>query len=112
MDVKNTQVQKGDIVDLTNAGLEEIKKYNNDYNDMSAPIPSNKRDWRTKDIANLWIGMIVSIAVYQVASGLLVSGMSWGASIIYRCIRTYYSYGCSYSFRTFWNEVWDDISYA
>ena len=28
MDVKNTQVQKGDIVDLTNAGLEEIKKYN------------------------------------------------------------------------------------
>lgn len=48
---------------------------------MSAPIPSNKRDWRTKDIANLWIGMIVSIAVYQVASGLLVSGMSWGQAL-------------------------------
>lgn len=42
MDVKNTQIQKGDIVDLTDAGLEEINKYKNDYNDMSAPIPSNK----------------------------------------------------------------------
>ena len=81
MDVKNTQIQKGDIVDLTDAGLGEINKYNNDYNDMSAPIPSAKRDWRTKDIANLWIGMIVSIAVYQVASGLLVSGMSWGQAL-------------------------------
>lgn len=77
MSAENTQVQKGDIVDLTSNGLEEINKYDNDYNDMSAPIPSAKRDWRTKDIANLWIGMIVSIAVYQVASGLLVSGMSW-----------------------------------
>lgn len=77
MEAKNTQVKKGDLVDLTSEGLNEIKTHKNDYNEMSAQIPSEKRDWRTKDIANLWIGMIVSIAVYQVASGLLVSGMSW-----------------------------------
>lgn len=75
--MKKTQIQKGDLVDLTPEGIRKIKSYENDYNEMSAQIPSENRDWRTKDIANLWIGMIVSIAVYQVASGLLVSGMSW-----------------------------------
>lgn len=34
MSAENTQVQKGDIVDLTSNGLEEINKYDNDYNDM------------------------------------------------------------------------------
>ena len=81
MENKITQIQKGDIVDLTTTGLDEIKKYPNDFNEISAPISSKNRNWFIRDIANLWIGMIVSIAVYQVASGLLVSGMSWSQAL-------------------------------
>ena len=82
MENKITQIQKGDIVDLTSAGLNEINNYPNDFNEISAPISSKNRDWFIRDIANLWIGMIVSIAVYQVASGLLVSGMSWSQALL------------------------------
>ncbi|WBW49869.1 NCS1 family nucleobase:cation symporter-1 [Peptoniphilus equinus] len=76
------QRKVGDVYDLTPEGVREIQAHDNDYNEISAPINSDKRDWRTKDIANLWIGMIVSIAVYQVASGLLVSGMSWVQALV------------------------------
>lgn len=57
--------------------MKEIQNYPNNYSYDTAPISSNKRDWVTRDIANLWVGLIVSIAVYQVASGLLVAGMNW-----------------------------------
>lgn len=72
-----TQQKNGDIYDLTDVGVNEIKKSDNNYSESTRPINSRNRDWKTIDVANLWIGMIVSIAVYQVASGLLVSGMSW-----------------------------------
>lgn len=79
---KNLQVKVGDIYDLTDEGIRTINSFKNDYNEISKPIASKQRDWHTKDISNLWIGMIVSIAVYQVASGLLVSGMSWLQALI------------------------------
>ncbi len=71
------QTRNGDIVELTEAGIEEIQNYKNNYTDVTKPISKKERTWTTWDMANLWIGMIVSIAVYQVASGLIVSGMSW-----------------------------------
>lgn len=71
------QKQTGDIVELTPEGMEEIQKHKNNYADSTKPVAEKDRKWTAWDMGNLWIGMIVSIAVYQVASGLIVSGMSW-----------------------------------
>jgi len=65
------------IVDLSQKEIDEIKKGPNDYTETFAPVSSKNRTWGVWDVSSLWIGMIVSIAVYQVASGLLVSGMTW-----------------------------------
>lgn len=76
------QTTKNEIVELTSEGVEVIKSQKNFYSNATKPIPLNKRDWKLKDMANLWIGIIVSIAVYQVASGLLVAGMNWYQALI------------------------------
>ncbi|WP_303690551.1 NCS1 family nucleobase:cation symporter-1 [Megamonas hypermegale] len=71
------QRQIGDIVELTDEGLKAIKNYPNNYTDNTRPVPVKERNWSAISITNLWVGMLVSIAVYQVASGLIVAGMSW-----------------------------------
>lgn len=71
------QVRRGDCIDLTQEGLELIEAHPNMLHEQTAQIPSTKRDWKFINIFNLWVGMIVSIAVYQVTSGLIVSGMTW-----------------------------------
>lgn len=76
------QTTKNEIVELTSEGVEVIQSQKNFYSNATKPIPLNKRDWKLKDMANLWIGIIVSIAVYQVASGLLVAGMNWYQALI------------------------------
>ena len=75
------QRQIGDMVELTPEGEKEIHKYKNNYADATKPLSSKERNWSAWDMGNLWIGMIVSIAVYQVASGLIVSGMSWAQAL-------------------------------
>ncbi|MCO5069495.1 MAG: NCS1 family nucleobase:cation symporter-1 [Kiritimatiellae bacterium] len=52
------------------------------YNEDLAPIPSSKRRWGTKDIANLWVGMSVCIPTYMLASGLIHAGMNWWQAIL------------------------------
>ena len=76
------QEEKGNFVVLTSRGEKEIQRKKSFWSDVTRPIPFAKRDWRTKDVANLWIGLIVSIAVYQVASGLLVAGMTWYEALL------------------------------
>ena len=76
------QRQIGDMVELTPEGEKEIHKYKNNYADATKPLSSKERNWSAWDMGNLWIGMIVSIAVYQVASGLIVSGMSWAQALL------------------------------
>lgn len=71
------QKREGDIVSLTDAGVAEIQKHKNNYTEETKPILPGKRDWSTWNVASLWIGIVVSIAMYQIASGLIVSGMSW-----------------------------------
>ena len=61
--------------------MEEIQKHKNNYADSTKPLSGKERTWSAWDMGNLWIGMIVSIAVYQVASGLIVSGMSWAQAL-------------------------------
>lgn len=71
------QIKRGDCIDLSPEGLKLIEQYPNMLHEHTAQIPSSKRDWKFINIFNLWVGMIVSIAVYQVTSGLIVSGMTW-----------------------------------
>jgi nucleobase:cation symporter-1, NCS1 family len=52
------------------------------YNDDLAPVASNARRWKTKDIAHLWVGMSVCIPTYMLASGLIAGGMNWWQAIL------------------------------
>lgn len=65
------------LYNLTPEGIEKIKSYENNLTDATKQISSNERDWNSWSMGSLWIGMMVSIAVYMIASGLIVSGMSW-----------------------------------
>lgn len=71
------QRQVGDICELTHEGVAKIGEYENNYTETTRPITSEERDWSAWNMTSLWIGMMVSIPVYQVASGLIVSGMAW-----------------------------------
>lgn len=45
------QEEKDGIVSLTDAGVKEIQAHKNFYSDATKPIPREKRDWHTKDMA-------------------------------------------------------------
>jgi NCS1 family nucleobase:cation symporter-1 len=47
------------------------------YNKDLAPVPAERRTWRTYDYAALWISMSVNIPTYMLASGMIAGGMSW-----------------------------------
>jgi len=51
-------------------------------NEDLAPIPADKRTWKTWDYAALWIGMSICIPTYGLASGLLAAGMSWWQAVL------------------------------
>lgn len=59
------QKQSGDVVELTAAGMEAIKGHKNNYAETTRPLVMEERKWSAWDMGNLWIGMLVSIAVYQ-----------------------------------------------
>lgn len=65
------------LCDLTLEGTAKIKQHENNLTDSTKQISSKERDWNAWSMGSLWIGMMVSIAVYMIASGLIVSGMSW-----------------------------------
>lgn len=67
----------GDVVELTDQGIETIGKYNNNFSESNRPIFAKERNWSGWSISNLWIGILVSVLVYQVASGFIVAGMTW-----------------------------------
>jgi NCS1 family nucleobase:cation symporter-1 len=47
------------------------------YNKDLAPVPSERRAWRTYNYAALWISMSVNIPTYMLASGMIAGGMNW-----------------------------------
>jgi nucleobase:cation symporter-1, NCS1 family len=51
------------------------------YSEDLAPIPLEKRTWRTWNYAALWISMSLCIPTYMLASSLIEGGMSWGQAI-------------------------------
>jgi nucleobase:cation symporter-1, NCS1 family len=47
------------------------------YNKDLAPVPAQRRTWRTYNYAALWISMSVNIPTYMLASGMIAGGMNW-----------------------------------
>src|SRR5438132_9757251 len=47
------------------------------YNKDLAPVPGERRVWRTYHYAALWISMSVNIPTYMLASGMIAGGMNW-----------------------------------
>ena len=76
------QQETNGLYDLTIEGISKIKKYENNFTESTRQISSKERDWNAWSMGSLWIGMMVSIAVYMIASGLIVSGMSWKQALL------------------------------
>ncbi|MGB0034592.1 MAG: NCS1 family nucleobase:cation symporter-1 [Candidatus Acidiferrales bacterium] len=51
------------------------------WNKDLAPIPSDRRTWRTYNYTALWVAMSVNIPTYMLASGMIVGGMNWKQAI-------------------------------
>lgn len=51
------------------------------YNADLAPTPPAGRTWGWASIAALWVGMVVCVPTYLLASGLVKAGMSWQQAV-------------------------------
>ncbi|MCB1883936.1 MAG: NCS1 family nucleobase:cation symporter-1 [Geminicoccaceae bacterium] len=51
------------------------------YNEDLAPTTARGRTWDWKAIAALWVGMVVCVPTYLLASGLIAQGMSWDQAV-------------------------------
>jgi nucleobase:cation symporter-1, NCS1 family len=60
------------------ADLQSSKLFNQDL----APVPPEKRKWRTGSFAALWISMSACIPTYMLASSLIGDGMNWWEAIL------------------------------
>ncbi|MGH8200891.1 MAG: cytosine permease, partial [Steroidobacteraceae bacterium] len=52
------------------------------WNTDLAPTPAEKRTWRWYHYAALWLGMVMCVPAYTLASSLVGSGMSAGQAIL------------------------------
>ncbi|HAO46683.1 MAG TPA: NCS1 family nucleobase:cation symporter-1 [Ferruginibacter sp.] len=52
------------------------------YNEDLAPVPAERRKWRTWNYAALWISMSLCIPTYMLASSLIGGGMNWWQAIL------------------------------
>ncbi|WP_068086095.1 NCS1 family nucleobase:cation symporter-1 [Polycladidibacter stylochi] len=52
------------------------------YNEDQLPVSASARTWNWISIAALWVGMVVSIPAYMLASFLISDGMSWDQAVI------------------------------
>ena len=51
-------------------------------NDDIRPVPAAERHWSVLSMASLWVGMVVCVPTYMLASGLIDQGMSWGQAVL------------------------------
>jgi NCS1 family nucleobase:cation symporter-1 len=61
----------------TNSLAAETIRSSGLYNKDLAPVPPERRVWRTYNYAALWISMSVNIPTYMLASGMIAGGMNW-----------------------------------
>ena len=51
-------------------------------NDDFRPASPEERHWSVGNIASLWIGMVVCVPTYMLASGLVQQGMNWWQAVV------------------------------
>ena len=76
-----TQLRKGELIELSPLAEEELKESKH-YNPDLAPTRLKDRTWTTRDVADLWLGLSVSIPALALASSLVALGVSPLLSII------------------------------
>jgi NCS1 family nucleobase:cation symporter-1 len=47
-----------------------------------APVPPERRKWRARDMAVLWVSMAACVPTYMLASSLIDLGMSWWQAVL------------------------------
>jgi len=47
-----------------------------------APVPPERRTWRARDLAALWISMSACVPTYLLASSLIEGGMNWSQAVL------------------------------
>jgi NCS1 family nucleobase:cation symporter-1 len=52
------------------------------WNDDLAPTTVEQRTWNWVNIAALWVGMVICVPAYLLASGLIAEGMNWWQAIL------------------------------
>lgn len=80
-EMEKLQKENSFVVELTEAGVKEIKSHKNIYTEDTKPIGLQGREWGTKNYITLWTGILVSIPVYMMASALLAAGLTWYQSL-------------------------------
>jgi len=52
------------------------------YNDDIRPTTESERHWSVLNMASLWVGMVVCVPTYMLASSLIKGGMSWWQAVM------------------------------
>jgi NCS1 family nucleobase:cation symporter-1 len=52
------------------------------YSSDMAPVPLERRAWRARDFAVLWISMAACVPTYMLASLLIAGGMNWHQAVL------------------------------
>jgi len=66
-----------DIIELT-----EDLSYSDLYSEDLAPVPVEKRTWKRRHLAAIWVGMAVCIPTYLLSSYMILDGMTWVESLV------------------------------
>ena len=52
------------------------------WNEDLAPTTQDQRTWTWVNISALWVGMVICVPAYLLASGLISQGMNWWQAIL------------------------------
>ena len=80
--IKITQIEKREGLYELTPEIEKELENSHHYNKDLAPTKVNERTWKTKDIADFWLGLSVSIPALALASSLVSLGVSPLLSLI------------------------------
>jgi nucleobase:cation symporter-1, NCS1 family len=79
---KRTQSNMHEVSDNLDHAQEEKRAASSWlWNKDLAPIPRERRRWRTYNYAALWVAMSVNIPTYMLASAMIAGGMNWKQAI-------------------------------
>jgi NCS1 family nucleobase:cation symporter-1 len=77
-----TQVQRGDVVVLTEAAAQSVAGNHALWNEDLRPCTRSEHTWPGAKFASLWIGMCICLPTYSMASGFIALGMNWWEAVL------------------------------